>query len=193
MIPFPGAQSDLPGSGVSVSGSPGTCLSPARPPHPSTPEEHRTKCARCQVLNCFPCVKELYYSKSEGDGGRPDLRVSQITWTEWYLKCSDNKYFPGSLFWTDWENNGKENKRVCEAGVSQLYKWRWMSCGGTQNFPFWDTRVDLGRLPGGSSYSSVNTKCVCAGLGERVFQSGDRALQRPGGGRSWLLPTKDGS
>lgn len=56
-----------------------------------------------------------------------------------------------------------------------------MSCGGTQNFPFWDTRVDLGRLPGGSSYSSVNTKCVCAGLGERVFQSGDRALQRPGG------------
>lgn len=30
---------------------------------------------------------------------------------------------PWSLFWTDcWENNGKENKRVCEAGVSQLYK-----------------------------------------------------------------------
>ena len=56
-----------------------------------------------------------------------------------------------------------------------------MGCGGTQNFPFWDTRVDLGRLPGGSSYSSVNTKRMCAGLGERVFQSGDRALQRPGG------------
>ena len=38
-----------------------------------------------------------------------------------------------------------------------------MGCGGTQNFPFWDTRVDLGRLPGGSSYSSVNTKRMCAG------------------------------